>query len=1635
MKKNLQQPSNRIAASGLSSILRSATGLLLLIISVFISQTTKAQTRVTAGIAKAYTINQPLFIGKTITATQTFNIPAQEFGKSNLRMVWSNGTSGIWTDPAHAWQETLTLDNTWWGCSVTAYVYGKLTSFENSSYHYTGTAIWRLKNNNTGQVIEYTAPPPGKYVIGYEDSNSDWGLYVHVFYDQYPLPDFVPQTPTYTYNATTQQLTVTTTVRSNTGASGSPVSVALYKGSVSSANLLATAITATAIPNGGSATVTFTKTLSSIDRNDIQMLIVRVNDNGTTFPVLAYETNTTNNESQVSIPSYTINYNPSSIPSATLPATNPTTYNILKLPLTLTDPTPPTGYTFSGWTGSNGSTPQASYTIPGGTTGNLTYTANYTTAGYTITYALNGGTVSAANPTSYNITTPNFTLNNPVKTGYTFLGWSGTGLTGTANTAVTVPTGSTGDRSYTANWSAPNAYTISYVLPPGTLHPQTPNTYTYEDNVTVPNPVLYGYTFTGWNITNDDAASPVVTPTINVNWMQHNIFGNLTFDANNLATSWSKITYNITYDLDGGTHGSSHPNTYTVTDNVTIDIPTKTGYTFGGWTISCDSASATLPSSGNPTTFGPGSNVFGNLNFRANWTTDQYMITYNPGAPDASLDNPPANNPTTYNITDTPITLDDGGAHRNGYTFDKWKIESSVTSVTIPDGMNIPAGTIGNLTCTALWNLNGYTISYTIPSGVTHPQTPTNYNVTNSVTVANPSAPGFTFKEWTITNDEATSPAIAPKIGVSWAANTVFGNLNFSVASPSSSPNPNWDEIVYNITYDYDGGTPSATPNPTTYTVTTPAITLHEPTKAGYTFTGWTFVSSESSVHIPAGNTIPQGTIGNLTCTAVWNTVPYNITYTDPATGNPVVTSPANPSSYHIATPGFRLNNPPAKDAKHRFVGWTGTDIASGKRLSVTVPTGSMGDRAYEAYWSSALRDRYTLNNDTLIACEAPQRIQSGHDGLSYEWIFPDGTPHTTSDIDATVNGRYILRTNYGDTIVNDTIYVQLAFEAGQRISRLSTLPIKIDKSQQFSVNIPTALHSYTTYAWTFEGGTPATSTLATPDVVWNATGERKVTASVSITHGTLTCTKRFETKIRVYPKQRGFFVDQNVGGGALDGSSWSNAFKTIEDALSNASQGDFIWVAQGEYTPPTGTAYRMQTDSIEIYGGFNATENHLNERQLGLHPTILKGSGTSVIENIDMPSGGARWDGFTVEEGKASYGAGIYNRNASVTIANSIIRGNTASEEGGGVWSTQGNPVYVNVEISGNISKQGAGMYHLNASPMLLNVTIAGNQGIESAGGMYNNGGAADIRNTIIYGNRAPVEASVKNEGYAIPAYSHSLIEGSGGSHAWNSIYGNDNGSNKDANPIFLHSGFDEDGAMRKGKYTLAAQSPAVDMARNAFVLNMPIRKNIHLSTLANAEKTQGIPLDLAGNARIENSTVDMGAYEYRPNMFSPDLPHPVIIPEIPGLVTVPGKGIHYIKRHEDFKLLLTPLPEYNLKNIKIQTGDPLRDKDGAGIKYDYRPDGSVLVTIIKVMRPITIEISGVTVANEIVDEHIKVWTNENMLHIETDKPMNVSIYTIAGQLYKKMKLPAGKTEHSLPSGIYIVTFNGNRQYKVFVN
>jgi len=542
-------------------------------------------------------------------------------------------------------------------------------------------------------------------------------------------------------------------------------------------------------------------------------------------------------------------------------------------------------------------------------------------------------------------------------------------------------------------------------------------------------------------------------------------------------------------------------------------------------------------------------------------------------------------------------------------------------------------------------------------------------------------------------------------------------------------------------------------------------------------------------------------------------------------------------------------------------------------------------------------------------------------------------------------------------------------------------------------------------------------------------------TITYSITCSGTTATAKVYIVVRDPSLRYGFFVDQHVVGGNHDGTSWENAYITIEEALTKAMPGDFVWVAKGEYNPPTGTAYLMQRDSVEVYGGFGAWEDYLYERDFAENPTIVRGSGVNVIT---ITGTGGRWDGFIVEDGVAADGAGITVNNASPVIANTIIRSNAAQGNGGGIYIANGNPILYNVEISGNTAARGAGMFNANGNPQLTNVTISGNLASSSGGGIANSASAPDIRNTIVWGNRTltRIDANVANDAASSPRFEYSIVEGSGGSSAWNAIFGTDGTHNRDENPSFIRNGFDLEGNMQQGDYRLRASSAAIDVGRTAFIYNSLTLWNVFLPNPADLSignrYLQAVPFDLAFFERIGNDIVDIGAYEFGSEWMDFFITREVIMPEVEGLITDPPTGVYYVLSSHDFTFTVTPQTNYRIDNMKITTGVPLRDSEG--MKRTANSDGSLTVTIMSITEPITINFSDVirSTANENVASD-RVWTENDHLCIQTPAASEVKIYTVAGQLVKHQKISEGASRLRLAAGLYIVSLNGV-EYKVVV-
>ena len=136
---------------------------------------------------------------------------------------------------------------------------------------------------------------------------------------------------------------------------------------------------------------------------------------------------------------------------------NPTSYTVLDKDFALANPTR-YGYTFLGWT----ENPYASYTtyslrytVMTDRSSDINLTATWAPIEYSISYDLDGGRYryDNSNPTKYTIETDGVYLANPVKDGYTFLGWiTGGDRTETLRKGLVLPSGYTGNVKFFAVW-------------------------------------------------------------------------------------------------------------------------------------------------------------------------------------------------------------------------------------------------------------------------------------------------------------------------------------------------------------------------------------------------------------------------------------------------------------------------------------------------------------------------------------------------------------------------------------------------------------------------------------------------------------------------------------------------------------------------------------------------------------------------------------------------------------------------------------------------------------------------------------------------------------------------------------------------------------------------------------------------------------------------------------------------------------------------------------------------------------------------------------------------------------------------------------------------------------------------------
>lgn len=532
---------------------------------------------------------------------------------------------------------------------------------------------------------------------------------------------------------------------------------------------------------------------------------------------------------------------------------------------------------------------------------------------------------STSSSVAYANAMPKITV--PKRTGYTFGGYyTGKSGTGTQYYKADGTSAKNWDRvsntTLYAKWTT-NTYTVKYNGNGSTSGSTSDSSHTYgtAKNLTANGFKRTGYSFNGWATSADG----------DIVYKDQASVKNLTTTANgtvNLYAVWEPNVCLITFDKAGGDYGYDFD--YVTYDSVmrTIQIPSKTGYTFGGYYSGQN---------------GTGTQYYGSdgasvkiwdfvqdVTLYAKWTPNTYHVSLDSQGGtdgDTKVD-------TTFNEPVPSVTI----PTKPGYTFKGYFSGLNGTGIQYikADGTSTanPWTTAEDNTIYASWELNTYTLTYSNLQGTTT-SNPTSYTVeSNAIVLANPTErAGYTFEGW--------FDALNGGNQISSIAKGTTGNITLYA---------HWKTVDYSITYlNLFGSTHT---NPTTYNVEASTFTLTSPSeRAGYTFEGW-FNAPEGGTQTTS---IVKGSTGNPIFYAHWKAINYTITYE-----NLQGSTQSNPTSYNIESETITLSNPTVRPG-HTFVGWF--DALEGGNKVTSIAKGSTGNVKVYAHWSDDSSYQPTCSN------------------------------------------------------------------------------------------------------------------------------------------------------------------------------------------------------------------------------------------------------------------------------------------------------------------------------------------------------------------------------------------------------------------------------------------------------------------------------------------------------------------------------------------------------------------------------------------------------------------------------------------------------------------------------------------------
>ncbi|MCA9410214.1 MAG: right-handed parallel beta-helix repeat-containing protein, partial [Candidatus Omnitrophica bacterium] len=214
-----------------------------------------------------------------------------------------------------------------------------------------------------------------------------------------------------------------------------------------------------------------------------------------------------------------------------------------------------------------------------------------------------------------------------------------------------------------------------------------------------------------------------------------------------------------------------------------------------------------------------------------------------------------------------------------------------------------------------------------------------------------------------------------------------------------------------------------------------------------------------------------------------------------------------------------------------------------------------------------------------------------------------------------------------------------------------------------------------------------------------------------------------------VSPKR--FYVSSEAPDGG-DGLSWGSACNSIARSLLNPTTGGVqIWVRKGTYHEAI-----VLEPGVQLYGGFEGSEEAITDRVLGDSRTVIDASGQANGAHVVIAADQTRLDQLTLTGGnaqngggilfvpgavshvldceiignKAHSGGGVYGDSASLTFRRCTFSDNTATSYGGAIAHSYSNIHFLDCLFENNSSEYGGGISSKFSTELIARCVLRGN-------------------------------------------------------------------------------------------------------------------------------------------------------------------------------------------------------------------------------------------------------------------------------------------------------------------------------------